>query len=1090
MRRDIETASYYELLAWCRELGLEDSGARQVLQQRLVRFYGLEEIRQDLLRSAGRILEIRSATETEYFTIEEIDEDYVLLRGDVLIELREKEAVHRIRAERILLNQTASLLTAEGGIEYTLIKGAEEEVFRGEKLTFDIEDWEGVFFRGEIEAERPIGGKAVRFRFEGQTISRLGDDTVVIDRGTISSCDLREDPHYQVRARKIWVLAPGEWAILNAVLYVGRVPILYLPFYFRPGDEFFFHPAFGIREREGTFLQTTSYLVGRKPRQVSALSFLAATEESTVQYKSRVRGLFLRPVEGEVVDDREDRFLKILLDAYSRLGLFAGISGNFPPAVRFQGGLGFSRNIYYTNGVYVPYREVAGRYDSVWNQSRLFGASVPFRYGLDADWSLGRGVYALRGKFEHYSDPLFLRDFFVRSEDLGLTRLAGLEGSTEGAVSAPEKQALSWELSASADFSRLSTTPLVNRLAVPYLNANLVWQSREDAVSGLDPEDPGRRFYYPALLRAPSASLQIGGRLLRLPRSAAGTVEKKAEEPVAVHEPGLRAPRILRGPDEERSARKREDTAAQLVPEEGMPGEEMPVDQPPAGKQLSAPPSAGLSSLRPPARQADLQATLAKTPLSVDVTYQVRPNLKVEQTFDSEGWDSPAEVDGDVKFTSLDSSGTTSLDYNLRVLENVLVVGGSLLSTGSYRTSFDQGYGDPAGWAQLTLGDYRYSQFNVRNTLNATLYPLAGRGPFGASTLAYALGWTLFRYSLDGSVGLSDPPVYTATGPEWTPAAVSRHTARAQLAWRAFNRDGYFTLGAQLPPRDGEITADLVFQVWLLRTTINSVFRESVWDDTIPLVVQEQLELSPNVRLTQELRFDLVPGVLTRSLSSVNLWGFSASYTADRLSIGGPEWGSLEPSLVSAAYRLAERDLYLWKDRIQLQAAMSTGWTMNLRDPVQNNLDFVFTFKMFVHEFLELAFTSISYNNRTFRYFRGVAEELGVTYVNPVQDLLRSFNFANPNDRLASAFKLRSINLTLIHHLHDWDLTLQYTGRPELTYRDDPRTPVVDIRYRYEWRSSFSVMMQWIPIPEMRSTVRGERLGEDPWDLSLRGDRP
>ena len=283
---DINTASYYELVSWCRDLGLDDAGTRQALQQRLYAFYGVSAPRAEAApEGKSRLLEIKSAKETQYFTVEQVDEDYVLLLGDVLVEIKEEGATHRIRAHRILLNETENILNAEGGIEYTLIKGTEEEVFRGERLTFDVDSWEGVFFSGGMEADRAIGGETIRFRFTGESISRLEDNTVVIDRGQITSCDLEEEPHYHIRARKIWVLAPNEWAILNAVLYIGRVPLLYLPFFFRPGDEFFFHPAVGYRDPEGQFIQTTTYLIGQKKRSSSALSFLAATEESTTQYE-------------------------------------------------------------------------------------------------------------------------------------------------------------------------------------------------------------------------------------------------------------------------------------------------------------------------------------------------------------------------------------------------------------------------------------------------------------------------------------------------------------------------------------------------------------------------------------------------------------------------------------------------------------------------------------------------------------------------------------------------------------------------------------------------------------------------------------
>jgi hypothetical protein len=264
---------------------------------------------------------------------------------------------------------------------------------------------------------------------------------------------------------------------------------------------------------------------------------------------------------------------------------------------------------------------------------------------------------------------------------------------------------------------------------------------------------------------------------------------------------------------------------------------------------------------------------------------------------------------------------------------------------------------------------------------------------------------------------------------------------------------------------------------------VNSVFREDSWSQDIPLVIQEQLEVLPEVRLTQEVQLDAAEGIVTRSLSSLNLWGFSASFTADRLE-AEPDF-AFEPAQVSASYKLAEQELYLWNNRIHLQATLSSGWNMNLRDPRQNNLDFSFTFRMFVHEFLEVAFTSVSYNNQTYKYFRRTAAAVGVPYVNPLEalrDLGRSFNFFNEADRRESDFNLKSINLTLIHHLHDWDLTLQYSGQPELTFREDV--------YRYEWNSTFSIQLQWIPIPELRSTLRGDRVGQEPLDFTLRGTEP
>nr|MQY76481.1 hypothetical protein [Spirochaeta sp.] len=342
--RDIETASYYELVAWCRKLELDDSGNRKTLQDRLFTYFQVEPSREEAEAETSeeeRSLEIKSAGESEYFTIEEIDEDYIMLRGGVEVELRDKNVIHRIKAEKIILNQSADIITAEGGVEYILEREDSTEVFRGESLTFDIVSWEGVFFQGGTEAEREFKGEKTLFHFRGETISRLENDTIVLERGIITSCDLEKDPHYQIKAKKIWVLAPGEWAIQNAVLYIGRLPILYFPFFFHPGDEFFFHPAIGYRDREGNFLQTTTYLIGKKERKESPFSFLSLTQEDDEEYARKIEGLFLRKQKSEAKSqENENWFLKVMLDIYSRLGAMAGLQGDFSPYLTFKGGVG------------------------------------------------------------------------------------------------------------------------------------------------------------------------------------------------------------------------------------------------------------------------------------------------------------------------------------------------------------------------------------------------------------------------------------------------------------------------------------------------------------------------------------------------------------------------------------------------------------------------------------------------------------------------------------------------------------------------------------------------------------------------------
>ena len=477
---DIDTASYYELLTWCRELDLSDSGSRKELQSRILNYYSI-----DRPVSAKRIaqrLEVQSAKESEYFTIEEVDENYIVLQGDVVLRVEDTESgtTHTIEAQKILFNQALNIITAEGDIEYTLIQKQGSESFKADSFTFDIDTWKGVFYAGEITKQRKVGGKTLDFVFVGDSIERLQNDTIIMHSGKLTSSNI-DDPHYHIKAQKIWILAPGEWALSNAVLYLGRIPILYLPFFFYPGDEFFFHPSLGYRNREGSYLNTTVFLIGEKEQAESPFSFLQITEGDSGEYTKEVKGLFLRKVKGEPDPEQgENRFLKVMADLYSRLGAFAGLSARFPPDFTLKGGIGISRSIFLdSTGNYTPFYPESGSPQSYWNSTTIRGIPFPFplRFGIEANLRMRESLFSFSGNIEYYSDPFFSLDFYNRQEDIDWGNLMGLGGG--GSTQVSEKRNLTWEARGSINPSRLIRSDLIQKLSVPSLNLKLFWQSRD-----------------------------------------------------------------------------------------------------------------------------------------------------------------------------------------------------------------------------------------------------------------------------------------------------------------------------------------------------------------------------------------------------------------------------------------------------------------------------------------------------------------------------------------------------------------------------------------------------------------------------------
>ncbi len=77
---------------------------------------------------------------------------------------------------------------------------------------------------------------------------------------------------------------------------------------------------------------------------------------------------------------------------------------------------------------------------------------------------------------------------------------------------------------------------------------------------------------------------------------------------------------------------------------------------------------------------------------------------------------------------------------------------------------------------------------------------------------------------------------------------------------------------------------------------------------------------------------------------------------------------------------------------------------------------------------------------------------------------MKSFNFFKKGDRLASNFNLDFLEIAAVHHLVDWDLNVEYNGKPEIV-------TTADLHKEYQWTSSFSIYLSWKPIPEIKKEV-------------------
>jgi hypothetical protein len=1119
----VETADYYELVAWCRRLELSERGSVEDLRGRLFTYFDTEPSVRE--KETRRSISIESARSTEYFTLTEIDERYVVIEGDVYIVLEDpdRRSTHMIRADRVVFNQDTNQMSAEGGVEYTLEEQDRTDVFRGDKLTFDIDTWEGIFFQGYSEAERNIEGERITFRFFGEDIRRSKENIITLEKGYITSSK-PEDPYYQVKAKKIWILAPGEWAIVNASLYVGHIPVFYIPFFFKNGDKIFFNPAMGFSSEKGFFMQTTTYFLGRKEETEEPMSFLQLGEEEDEQI-TEIRGLYLR--EDKNITPAERRryeyalssgaYGKILLDLYSRLGLFGGVDINLKELSVLReaaifAGVARSRDVYISpeTGWYTPFWELAsGSVTGRWNDGFLFSTLVPFRYGFVLTLELQHDVFDLEADFAYYSDPYFRRDFLDRDEEIPWGEFLGF---TEGGVSiggeSEDVSRLSWGLTSRVRIPTQKSKPYLSTAAITNLKTNLTWKTKETdttGTAGLDPALPGyvpesnrtaysfplKRFFYPDSFLLPAASAEISGNLFDTARSRDRRQEKAGlsdEFPEKPPGKGFIPPQAA-------------------VPEKAVETEEV---------------------YAPPRRRPDAELPRKPTgrPYTHSLGYRILPGIDLDSRFSSEDWSKPNEVDYGIEYSLLNTRGDLSFTYSGKIYENFFTYSDTISLSGQFRSHFNRGTGvGDETWESFLTSDYENTELEVTNTFDLKTMPFSAGWYLEKSYISYTLGTVLLKRDFI-YVDPENVPVYHNLFTRWTKEFISEHQTEFVLLPEFFGNEQRFSLRYTLPPLDQEFAWETVLTTGPLVSKLNWEFGEypsdpsspatspRIWEprpvrllETLTLgnfltlkqlfsfslkyvrfksseTVVEASFLEGNLGGTQKLIFgvpdeDELPGTPFfygnpyEWTSILDVWWFHVQYTMRR---AFPYTFDTSQGWIQGAGEIFQPERFkawidysrdfepMWKNRIRMSLDFSTVWNMDLIRFTESTWTFNLGFTFEIHKFLDLSISLSSENRDVFRYFPLYADTVGVDHVNIITDLLKSVNVFNTRHRRESFFNAKRATIKAVHDMRDWDLTFEYVGEPILT------TDPTGFKF-YEWTSSISIFLKWSPIPEIKREV-------------------
>ena len=1059
---------------------------------------------------------ILSAQKTEY-SKSEIGSDVIVLIGDVKVRVDKDGSGTIIYADRVSYERKRQRLFAEGNVTLERLSGSSvTERLSASSVLFNAETQEGIFNQGKVEQSNSDMFKldtSSKLVVESDIFGRDDSGVVGFKNGTLTFCD-EEYPHWKIDASRIWLLPGNEFAFVNARFFVGSLLTLWLPFFYYPKDEMIFNPVIGTDERKGYFLQTSTYLVGRKPLATSSgeddyLSFLKPTK-----LKKQVReGIFLHNLEEDVSGVGSDYF-KIMADYYTRLGGIFGFDGVFKPKkvfsnLTFSAILGFSNTLYRDSGYYTPYNK-DNDFQITPDKGYLLGLELPFRFYANLNTSLSFSPFSFSISLPIYSDAYFKSDFLTdRSETMdwfslltsGLTDEDSSSGSTSGISS------YTW--SANASFSpRISfLNPVVSTLSLSNIKSSISFSSKtNESLSNLDASySPNRKFFYPSQIVPVGASLNISGTIFSYPftkKTKKTEPEKEQKESIVSRSTlsKISEPEELLNPDD--------------VENQEIEGEEIVLDTENSENDIENEQIVELSSeekkhikdienqLTPTISTSAFKNTSSSSSVSYSLSYSITPTYDSLVSYNANKTISPDEIsfaNENYQSTYYKVTAPAQISSSLSLFKNFLNLRNSLNFSHQIQDHpyiSEEYYSTESSRNQIILNDYAAKSIDVVNSNSLSLKPFANIPIFSSSSISWNSTFQVIDTEFNGDIA---NPEWEYKKGKWDEDGVKSHTLNLNLDYNGgSNHSQSLSFTSNLPPRLDTYTAkykfSFPFMSFSIETGITEIdsdtnndgiidedVKKGVYIDTFEFnPIKQSLSLNffnKKLSVSQSFQYNFEEKHPTSLSVSASIWGISLSYSMNyvlpyRLDLNKGWVVQKEkeflPNAINFSYSVPSKKFLFWLNRISFTPSLSTSVKLDMIRPTNSSFVFSPSITFNINEFLNISFRSTSINDVIFRYFQGMFDyEVEVPgEKNIFKDLLYSFDFSNQKNRELSGFKLKSFSIILTHDLHDWDFKSEFSISPKLITDEIP--------YRYDFSPYFSMSVVWKPMNLFKTQIKDE----------------
>ncbi len=1025
---------------------------------------------------------IENAQKTEYTKDKETDTEIIVLKGGVVLSVVSGDTKTSIKADLINYNRERKMLYAEGSVVLDQYSGnTVSESMKAYSLLFNIDTLEGVFDDGRIVQTKsgainlPSGSKLV---VSSELFAKNDASTIAFKNATLSFCS-DEDPHWKIKASRIWLLPGNEFAFFNAFLYIGHIPLVYLPFFYYPKDELIFNPVFGYRDREGYYLQTTTYILGRKPLDKTETETGAKSESqedlfnfikpSSLKEQER-RGLFLHNLDDDAQEVSSD-YLKFMADYYTTLGAYAGIEGKFKPKavvteVKFTAGLAFSRRIYESSNN-LPYNPQTG--EVTWDTSYFLGKKLPFRHAESLSTGFSIQDFKLTIALPFYSDPYINSDFTQRSESMDWINffldspVLSSKGESSDASKKTAVSSYKWTLKGSYTPAFQALKPYISSLSIQNFESSVLFATKSQ--TDLDEYEklysPSRLFFYPSSINPGTGSAKISGTIISLPFVKTNNPQTSKDDSTAQRgDLNILVPSELTDTDKKIN---NEITVEQTLPETMMPAVTISSESIKHTKNfsyvLSYDISPNVNSL------VTSEVSLLKKP--EDFLFR-------EESFQSTFYQikSPVSLSSSLSFFSELFSLKNSLSFLPQTQEHPYI------SELSYPNELDR--------QKIIINDNAEKKLDLDNKNEIIIKPFLLLDILSSSTVNWSSNIKIIRTEYNGLVS---EPVWLYNTPEWDKESFTEHNVGLNISAREGSSSQTLSLNASLPPLLQSYTGKLSVTFPFVSVSADSGYKQEEKTDAVTgekttefvfIPMTESLNLSvleKKISFTQSYKFDFEEKKSTSLQAALSVFGLRLSYSMQYTfpyeldTLKGwvvQEEKKFIPSDFTAQYTLNSKKYPFWKNRITLDPAVTTQLKMDLIRPTNTIFSFSPSLNFTIYEFLKISFSSESANDVMFRYMQDFYDYDIVIpgEKNIFKDLVKSFNFFNEVDRLTSGFKLKKLTLKVEHDLHDWLLKSEFSFSPRLKTDKKP--------YYYDFSPYFSISVVWNPMKSLKTQIVDE----------------